>query len=52
VVHAPRAGEKIKISPIASSPILGAVRPDQPVKGTRDTPHPATTAPRPAPDRD
>ncbi|MEU1177612.1 C40 family peptidase [Streptomyces sp. NPDC005820] len=28
VVQAPRTGEKIKISPIASNPILGAVRPD------------------------
>lgn len=27
VVQAPRTGEKIKISPIASNPILGAVRP-------------------------
>ncbi|WP_210585831.1 C40 family peptidase [Streptomyces sp. GESEQ-35] len=29
VVHAPRTGEKIKLSPIASNPILGAVRPDK-----------------------
>jgi peptidoglycan DL-endopeptidase CwlO len=29
VVQAPRTGEKIKISPIASHPILGAVRPDE-----------------------
>ncbi|GKQ40298.1 C40 family peptidase [Streptomyces sp. A012304] len=50
VVHAPRAGEKIKISPIASSPILGAVRPDQPVKATQETPH-RPPAPR-APERD
>ncbi|MFE9625774.1 NlpC/P60 family protein [Streptomyces sp. NPDC006527] len=28
VVQAPRTGEKIKISPIASHPVLGAVRPD------------------------
>jgi cell wall-associated NlpC family hydrolase len=28
VVHAPRTGEKVKLSPIASNPILGAVRPD------------------------
>ncbi|MEV5337807.1 C40 family peptidase [Streptomyces sp. NPDC052676] len=28
VVHAPRTGEKIKLSPIAGNPILGAVRPD------------------------
>ncbi|MFF4589755.1 NlpC/P60 family protein [Streptomyces sp. NPDC001388] len=30
VVQAPRTGEKVKVSPIASHPILGAVRPDQP----------------------
>ena len=35
VVQAPRTGEKIKISPIASNPILGAVRPDQPAQGRR-----------------
>lgn len=29
IVQAPRTGEKIKVSPIASNPILGAVRPDQ-----------------------
>ncbi|MFI5550778.1 NlpC/P60 family protein [Streptomyces sp. NPDC051738] len=28
VVQAPRTGEKIKISPIASNPVLGAVRPE------------------------
>ncbi|MFE9093687.1 NlpC/P60 family protein [Streptomyces sp. NPDC007264] len=28
VVQAPRPGEKIKVSPIASYPVLGAVRPD------------------------
>ncbi|MFI1696211.1 MULTISPECIES: C40 family peptidase [Streptomyces] len=28
VVQAPRAGEEIKVSPIAANPILGAVRPD------------------------
>lgn len=28
VIQAPRAGEKIKVSPIASFPVLGAVRPD------------------------
>ncbi|MFE0456516.1 NlpC/P60 family protein [Streptomyces sp. NPDC058914] len=28
VVQAPRTGEKIKISPVASHPVLGAVRPD------------------------
>ena len=30
VIEAPRTGEKIRISPIASHPLLGAVRPDQP----------------------
>ncbi|WP_460069437.1 C40 family peptidase [Streptomyces sp. YKOK-I1] len=35
VVQAPRTGEKIKISPIASNPILGAVRPDSPPEGAR-----------------
>ncbi|SER29203.1 NlpC/P60 family protein [Streptomyces sp. yr375] len=28
VVQAPRTGEKVKISPLASNPVLGAVRPD------------------------
>lgn len=35
IVQAHRTGEKIKISPIASHPILGAVRPDNPPKGAR-----------------
>ncbi|QOV35602.1 C40 family peptidase [Streptomyces ferrugineus] len=39
VVQAPRTGEKIKISPIASNPVLGAVRPEvRPRKPQRDTP--------------
>lgn len=29
VIEAPRTGERIKISPIASHPLLGAVRPDR-----------------------
>ncbi|GGJ62189.1 C40 family peptidase [Streptomyces brasiliensis] len=29
VIQAPRPGERIKLSPLASNPILGAVRPDQ-----------------------
>ncbi|PWI15594.1 hypothetical protein DI272_16515 [Streptomyces sp. Act143] len=29
VVQAPRTGEKVKVSPLASHPILGAVRPDR-----------------------
>ncbi|MEV8551233.1 C40 family peptidase [Streptomyces glaucescens] len=28
VVHAPRTGEEIRISPLANNPVLGAVRPD------------------------
>ncbi|MFI6930618.1 NlpC/P60 family protein [Streptomyces sp. NPDC050287] len=35
VVQAPRPGEKIKLSPIASHPILGAVRPDVRPEGAR-----------------
>ncbi|WP_329221009.1 C40 family peptidase [Streptomyces sp. NBC_01485] len=30
VVQAPRTGEKVKVSPLASNPVLGAVRPDAP----------------------
>lgn len=30
VVQAPRTGEKVKLSPVASNPVLGAVRPDTP----------------------
>ncbi|MEV0742985.1 C40 family peptidase [Streptomyces sp. NPDC050549] len=29
IVQAPRTGEKVQVSPVASYPILGAVRPDQ-----------------------
>ncbi|MEU0527109.1 C40 family peptidase [Streptomyces niveus] len=28
VIHAPRPGSRVKVSPIASNPLLGAVRPD------------------------
>lgn len=39
VVQAPRPGEKIRISPIASNPVLGAVRPEiKPPKPPRGTP--------------
>ncbi|MFF0733473.1 NlpC/P60 family protein [Streptomyces chartreusis] len=39
VVQAPRTGEKIKISPIASNPVLGAVRPQvKPQPPHRDKP--------------
>ncbi|MER6344043.1 NlpC/P60 family protein [Streptomyces sp. NPDC001595] len=41
VVHAPRTGERIKLAPLASNPILGAVRPDDPPAGTRDPYAPA-----------
>ncbi|MER5431246.1 NlpC/P60 family protein [Streptomyces sp. NPDC002588] len=34
VIQAPRTGEEIRVSPIASHPILGAVRPDAPPSGT------------------
>ncbi len=29
VVQAPRPGARVKVSPVASNPLLGAVRPDQ-----------------------
>ncbi|WP_280891750.1 C40 family peptidase [Streptomyces sp. LBL] len=35
VVQAPRHGEKIKLSPLASHPVLGAVRPDVRPSGAR-----------------
>lgn len=35
VVHAPRPGSRVKVSPIASNPLLGAVRPD-PAAGPLD----------------
>lgn len=35
VVQAPRTGEKVQVSPVASYPILGAVRPDDRPKGAR-----------------
>lgn len=39
VIQAPRPGEKIKVSPIASNPLLGAVRPEvSPRKPPRDKP--------------
>ncbi|MBT1095702.1 C40 family peptidase [Streptomyces sp. Tu102] len=45
VVQAPRTGEKVKISPIASNPVLGAVRPQ-----VRPQP-PHRDKPRSSPDR-
>ncbi|MFF6987983.1 NlpC/P60 family protein [Streptomyces sp. NPDC010273] len=44
VVQAPRTGEKIQVSPVATYPILGAVRPDARPKGARGTARPATTS--------
>lgn len=36
VVQAPRPGAKVKISPIAANPLLGAVRPDEDAAGLKD----------------
>ncbi|MEU4997105.1 NlpC/P60 family protein [Streptomyces sp. NPDC021622] len=36
IIQAPRPGSKVKVSPIASNPILGAVRPDPASKAMRD----------------
>ncbi|MFI8787081.1 NlpC/P60 family protein [Streptomyces sp. NPDC055105] len=36
VVQAPRPGAKVKVSPIAANPLLGAVRPDQGVTSMKD----------------
>ncbi|MES4888869.1 NlpC/P60 family protein [Streptomyces sp. NPDC096012] len=47
VVQAPRPGERVKLSPLASYPVLGAVRPDEP-PGARGTARPATDGPTPA----
>lgn len=45
VVQAPRTGEKITVSPMASHPILGAVRPDQkPDQEPDQEPEPVTEA--------
>jgi cell wall-associated NlpC family hydrolase len=49
VVEAPHPGETIKLSPIASYPVLGAVRPDAPPEGARGTARQDTTAPQPSP---
>ena len=35
VIHAPRPGARVKVSPLASNPLLGAVRPD-PAAGALD----------------
>ncbi|MFJ3495188.1 NlpC/P60 family protein [Streptomyces sp. NPDC086091] len=49
VVQAPRTGERVKVTPIAALPVLGAVRPDPAGKPLRTpyTPPAAETAPRP-----
>lgn len=44
VVHAPRPGSRVKVSPLAANPVLGAVRPDQ------DAPPLARYVPPPLPD--
>ncbi|GCB45963.1 hypothetical protein SNL152K_3259 [Streptomyces sp. NL15-2K] len=45
VVHAPRPGETIKVSPIAANPVLGAVRPDAPPTPPAPSAPPAPPAP-------
>ncbi|MCX5267198.1 C40 family peptidase [Streptomyces sp. NBC_00199] len=54
VVQAPRTGETVTISPIASLPVLGAVRPDRPRAAPGRSAAPkargtATAGPRPGP---
>jgi cell wall-associated NlpC family hydrolase len=49
VIQAPRTGEKVKVSPIASNPILGAVRPDGPREGARASGQDPATSARYAP---
>ncbi|MCF1598407.1 C40 family peptidase [Streptomyces muensis] len=53
VIQAPRTGEKIKVSPIASNPVLGAVRPKGPSKAHRQvrSQKPQRDTPRSSPDR-
>ncbi|WP_217215377.1 NlpC/P60 family protein [Streptomyces sp. AC550_RSS872] len=53
VIQAPRTGEKIKISPIASNPVLGAVRPEEPPKAGAEVRRqkPQRDTPRSSPDR-
>ncbi|MCH0572838.1 C40 family peptidase [Streptomyces sp. MUM 136J] len=48
VIQAPRTGETIRRSPIASYPILGAVRPDADPAGAEGTGRPAAGDPQPA----
>ncbi|WLW58416.1 C40 family peptidase [Streptomyces sp. YU58] len=47
IIQAPRPGKKITVSPIASHPILGAVRPDDHREGARGTARPAKNDPQP-----
>jgi cell wall-associated NlpC family hydrolase len=47
VVEAPRPGEQVSFSPIASNPILGAVRPDDPPEARPATQDPQPPAPAP-----
>ncbi|WP_307791054.1 C40 family peptidase [Streptomyces actuosus] len=48
VIQAPRTGETIRRSPIASHPILGAVRPDADPAAARDAGRTAAPDPQPA----
>ncbi|MFG2572338.1 C40 family peptidase [Streptomyces sp. NPDC048481] len=55
VVQAPRTGEKVKVSPLASNPVLGAVRPDpggEPVRRYRPPKLPPTPLPGREPGRE
>ena len=53
VIQAPRTGEKIKVSPIASNPVLGAVRPKESSKAGKrvSSRKPQRDTPRSSPDR-
>ncbi|KUO04244.1 C40 family peptidase [Streptomyces caeruleatus] len=53
VIQAPRTGEKIKVSPIASNPVLGAVRPQEPSQADKQvrSRKPQRDMPRSSPDR-
>ncbi|MFE6621857.1 NlpC/P60 family protein [Streptomyces sp. NPDC057740] len=53
VIQAPRTGEKVKISPIASNPVLGAVRPQESSKAGKQvrSRKPQRDTPRSSPDR-
>ncbi|MGW1275218.1 NlpC/P60 family protein, partial [Streptomyces sp. NPDC002491] len=44
VIQAPRTGERVKVSPIASHPVLGAVRPDRRAASPRRSARPGAAA--------